>query len=313
MSPKDQGLWMKSAITEFCAGGANSLQNRFGDPAFELPLVGFSAGEDPLYAAYKEHVGPDHWTPLEAFRLAFPQEEATADELTVISWVLPQTAATREASRRRRTYPSEAWARARIYGEEFNVKLRRHVVEVLAAAGIEAVAPFLLPQWGRQSSDRFAIVSSWSERHAAHAGGLGTFGLCDGLITAKGKAMRTASVVARMRIPPTPRPYQGHQDYCLFFSHGVCGRCIRRCPAGALSAQGHDKLKCREYLRTVTTSYVKRYYGFDGHGCGLCQTGVPCESKIPTMEDLSYYGRGGGALSDAVRVERRPRVSRVKR
>jgi hypothetical protein len=33
-------------------------------------------------------------------------------------------------------------------------------------------------------------ASSWSERHAAHAAGLGTFGLCDGLITAKGKAMQ---------------------------------------------------------------------------------------------------------------------------
>ena len=298
MSPKDQGLWMKSVITEFCAGGANSLQNRSGDSAFDMPLVGFSNGEDPLYAAYKEHVGPDHWTPLEAFRLAFPQEEATADELTVISWILTQTAATREASRRRRTYPSEAWARARIYGEEFNVKLRRHVVEVLAAAGVEAVAPFLLPQWGRQSSDRFTIVSSWSERHAAHAGGLGTFGLCDGLITAKGKAMRTASVVARMRIPPTPRPYQGHQDYCLFFSHGVCGRCIPRCPAGAISPKGHDKLKCRAYIHDVTIKYVKQSYGFDGYGCGLCQTGVPCEAKIPTMDDLFPQGRGKSAFSD---------------
>jgi len=26
--------------------------------------------------------------------------------------------------------------------------------------------------------------------------------------------------------------------------------------------------------------------GFEGYGCGLCQTDVPCESKIPTPEDV---------------------------
>ena len=26
---------------------------------------------------------------------------------------------------------------------------------------------------------------------------------------------------------------------------------------------------------------MKREYGFEGYGCGLCQTGVPCESGIP--------------------------------
>ena len=36
------------------------------------------------------------------------------------------------------------------------------------------------------------------ETHAAHAAGLGTFGLCDGLITPIGKAIRVGSVVAKM-------------------------------------------------------------------------------------------------------------------
>jgi hypothetical protein len=312
MPINDAGVWIKSVITAFCASPANSLQNAAGNPAFDSPLIGFSSGADPLYSAFKEHVGPDHWTPLEAFHLAFPREAAAAGELTVISWILPQTEATRVASRRRRAHPSEAWARARIFGEEFNVKLRRHVIEALAAAGVPSVAPSLLPQWGRQSSERFTIVSNWSERHAAHAAGLGTFGLCDGLITARGKAMRTASVVARIRVPATPRPYQGHQDYCLFYRHGVCGRCIRRCPAGALSRRGHDKRKCRAYIRGVTTAYVKRCYGFEGYGCGLCQTGVPCESRIPAIDDLRLLGDGSQRPPDPG-PRRRPKVSRVNR
>jgi epoxyqueuosine reductase QueG len=56
----------------------------------------------------------------------------------------------------------------------------------------------------------YGYASSWSERHAAHAAGLGTFGLCDGLITPKGKAMRAGSVVAKIQVEPSIRFYN-HQ------------------------------------------------------------------------------------------------------
>ena len=183
-------------------------------------------------------------------------------------------------------WPAERWARARIYGEEVNNKLRRHVVAELTARGIEAAAGMHSPLWSTQTSDRYGFASTWSERHAAYAAGLGTFGLCDGLITPKGKAMRTGSVIAKIGIDPTPRPYTDHRQYCLFFTEGTCGRCIDRCPVNALSKDGHDKITCRAYLKPKTEEYVKTYYKFDGYGCGLCQTGVPCESKIPTADDL---------------------------
>ena len=48
----------------------------------------------------------------------------------------------------------------------------------------------------------------------------------------------------------------------------------------------HDKIKCRSHVRPVTEEYVKTHYGFDGYGCGLCQTGVPCESKIPLADEF---------------------------
>jgi epoxyqueuosine reductase QueG len=115
---------------------------------------------------------------------------------------------------------------------------------------------------------------------------LGTFGLCDGLITPLGKAVRVGSVIARIRIPPTYRPYKGHHEYCLFYSRGLCKKCIARCPVGALSEAGHDKKKCRSHVRPVTEDYVKAHYGFDGYGCGLCQTGVPCESRIPLAAEV---------------------------
>jgi epoxyqueuosine reductase QueG len=203
----------------------------------------------------------------------------------VIAWILPQTALTKEDNRKERFYPSERWARARIFGEEVNVKLRKHVVAMLEERGVRAVAPVLSPDWGRKNSDRYVFASTWSERHAAYASGLGTFGLCDGLITTVGKAVRVGSVVAQLQIPPTGRPYEDHHGYCLFYTHGTCGKCIPRCPVGAITEQGHDKKKCRTHIRPVSEEYVTSHFGFEGYGCGLCQTGVPCESKIPTQED----------------------------
>ena len=144
----------------------------------------------------------------------------------------------------------------------------------------------LAPAWGSRTSERYGFASTWSERHAAYASGLGTFGLCDGLITPAGKAMRVGSVVVRVEISPTTRPYTDHHAYCLFFAKGICGKCIERCPVGAISEAGHDKIKCRAHLRPTTSDYVQANYGFDGYGCGLCQTGVPCESKIPTPQDV---------------------------
>jgi epoxyqueuosine reductase QueG len=258
----------------------NDMQNTSHDPAWDKALVGFCSGADPIWQQYKEYVGPFHWTPWEVFNQHCPEQKASPDQLTVISWVLPQRKQVRDTNRKARIYPSEEWARIRVHGEAFNVALRNHVVQGFKEAGIAAVAPMLVPSWTIVKSHRFSYASAWSERHAAHAAGLGTFGLCDGLITANGKAMRTGSVVANICFKPTPRPYQDHRAYCLYFYDGTCGKCIDRCPARAITVAGHDKEKCREHLARAR-EYVKQTYLFEGYGCGLCQVGVPCESHIP--------------------------------
>jgi Uncharacterized Fe-S protein len=279
--------WIESIIQDFIEHSPqNTLQNPNQDKAFENPLVGFSRGDDPIFETFKEHVGPYHWTPPEIFSLTFPETPVRPEELTVISFILSQTKETKADNRKEKIYPSDRWVRARIFGEEVNVKLRQAVVSALQEKGIQAVAPQLSPLWEQKRSEKFVFSSTWSERHAAHASGLGTFGVCDGLITPRGKAMRTGSVVAAIKIPPTPRPYSQHQAYCLFYSQGICGKCIKRCPAGALSEAGHDKLKCFNYIREIVLPYVKSHYGFEGYGCGLCQTGVPCESRIPVKQDV---------------------------
>jgi len=286
----DPAKWLTTTIQEFTnQSPENTLQNKGNEKAFEEPLAGFSKGDDPLYDEYKRHIGPFYWTPIEIFTLTFPDLSVIPEELTVISWILPQTAASKSDNRKQTKWPAERWARARIYGEEFNVKLRKHVVQILKEAGYEAVAPMVSPHWSRKESEKYGFASTWSERHAAYASGLGTFGLCDGLITPLGKAMRTGSVVARIQIQPTPRPYSDHHAYCPFFTQGICGKCINRCPVGAITEDGHDKNTCYKHTSVASKKYTKKHYNFEGRGCGLCQTNVPCESKIPTKEDVDSF------------------------
>lgn len=259
----------------------NSLKLEPDEKAFDEVLVGFSSGADPIFEAYKDLVGVFHWTPAEIFSLTFPGTPVNSDDLTIVSWVLPQRKETKADNRKESFYPSRRWVHARFPGEEFNNSLRGHVVEELARKGIKAVAPVLSPQWSMEKSPKYGFASKWSERHAAYAAGLGTFGLCDGLITPKGKAHRVGSVVANVAVPTGKRPYDNHHAYCLFFHDGSCKACRKRCPVGAITEEGHDKQKCWNHAGVTCAEFVKANYGFNGYGCGLCQTGVPCESGIP--------------------------------
>jgi ferredoxin len=267
-------------ILELWDQPGNDMAMEHRERAWASPLVGFANGADPIFDQYKTVVGPFHWTPHEIFTATFPDVAVEPEALTVISWILPQTAMTKRDQRAATIFPAERWARSRIFGERFNHNLRRDVATRLTAMGYPAVAPMETSQWRVEDSEEFVYASTWSERHAAYAAGLGTFGLCDGLITPKGKAMRAGSVVARIAATATARPYTDHHAYCLFYAKGTCGLCIDRCPVGALSEDGHDKVACRVHLDR-TRSYVEAHYGFEGYGCGLCQVDIPCESGIP--------------------------------
>jgi ferredoxin len=278
---------IRKLIEDFvAASSANDLARSTPEKVWDPPLVGFAAGNDPLFDDYVAHIGDFYLKPEDIFRQAFPEDTTVSGaDLAVISWILPATAVTRAEQARCRKHPSERWARTRHFGEQFNEVLRRHVVETLSAAGIPAVAPMLAKFWRRHSEGPFAPCSNWSERHAAHAAGLGTFGLCDGLITPLGKAVRVGSVVAQLDVPPTVRPYRDHRAYCLFYTHGNCGRCIPRCPVGALSAEGHDKHKCMQYTEFGMNLVMKKRHGIDTYACGLCQADVPCMDHIPTPDE----------------------------
>jgi epoxyqueuosine reductase len=300
--------FVEKFVRDFLASpGNNILGPGRTENAWEDVVLGYSNGADGLYSFWKEHIGEFHWTPEEAFQAGISSEglnsgagaqantgRSTAvahdtraaatpspEELTVIAWALSHTEAIKVDNRRQSEWPSEAWARARVYGQSCVRALHRALVVALAAKGYSAVAPGLLPQFAEILSEGRPTASSWSERHIAYTSGLGTFGLCGGLITPLGKAVRLGSVIVKADIPSTPRPYSGAFDYCLHLNGGACTACADRCPVGSVGENGRDKGACARHLQEETPSFVEREYGFKGYGCGLCQTGVPCESGIP--------------------------------
>ena len=203
MEKKDKqlGVVLKEAIHRFVAESPyNSLGFKNSEPAFDEPVVGFSSGNDPLYQEFRSHIGQFYYTPLDMFKDIFSNEDVAENDLTIISWIIPSTRKTREEQADQDKYPSERWVRTRALGEDFNNHLRRHVVELFLNMNIQAFAPLLSTVWSRSDEGPYAPCSNWSERHAAYNAGLGTFGLCDGLITPVGKAVRIGSVIARVSI-----------------------------------------------------------------------------------------------------------------
>lgn len=249
--------------------------------AFEIPSVGFSRGDDPLYAFYKDHIDHDFYRlPSEWLKAVYGHDFDPAN-VSVISWFLPQTDDTKEKSRKTTDCPPMEWTMNRVHGEECNRQLAKALEQHLIELGYEAVAPMCSDQFSWGDSEKFVKMSNWSERHTAHISGLGTFGLCDGLISKRGKAGRYGSVIVYAPLEATERTYTTYNEYCM--AKNGCTACIKRCPAGAITLEGgHDKRKCMQYHSEVIEKIDLERYGYDGYAvCGLCQTGVPCESCIP--------------------------------
>ena len=280
MAPEEMDL--KQAVIrtiEHCAETDPANRDEDGNRYFDEPLVGFASADDDLFARYKSIIGPFHWTPAEALANAYEPGGSAAQ--TVICWVLPISEETRLSNRKEDRYPSRKWARTRHFGELFNDVLRKALVDYIVDSGGCATAPMLLEEWSRIDDPDTGIASTWSERHAAFAAGLGTFSINDGFITPRGIAHRVGSVVTNMAIEPSPQPYWDYRENCLTCRGKTCGVCMSRCPVGAISLDGHDKALCQKYTYGPAFREIAREYEAKHIGCGLCQTDVPCENRIP--------------------------------
>jgi epoxyqueuosine reductase len=283
--------WIIEEIKRFVKEDPDNRLKLDGSFIFEEPLVGFVAGNDSIFYHLKEVIGEFHLTPYEAMSKIAEKRgiSVSEEELGVISYILPISKETRQENARMAEMPSERWAHTRLYGEDFNKKLQRHLVVLLEEEGYFSVAPQSEKELFETIKDeKVGYASTWSQRHVAFAADLGTFGLSDGLITKAGKAHRCGSVVVNQPLDSPQRRELNetniHWD-CLFFQNDSCKVCVERCPVGAISDSGHDKNKCSEHIFKKTIPFVKEKYGIDIYGCGLCQTAVPCERESPIKEE----------------------------
>jgi epoxyqueuosine reductase QueG len=233
---------------------------------FDTPIFAFGDAGDEIYLRYMspEIIG-DHFIPPSGW---LPGAK------TVISFFLPYEEKIRAANAKDPCRPADEWLHGRYEGQALVAALSEYVGSLLEDAGCACVVPALDPGYG-SGGEYGRFSSNWSERHAAYACGLGTFGLSKGVITAKGTCGRFGSVITERGFPYDKRPYNGVYEYC-----NMCGECAARCPAGAISLEsGKNHVLCSDFLDKTREAYKPRY------GCGKCQVGVPCESHIPGSDD----------------------------
>ena len=263
----------------------NRLTELDNGTVYQEPLIGIASGFDPLFASYKTIIGEYHMTPEEILlhesgRSALPYIRG---ELSVICWSLPFTQHIKKSNAQKEVWASVKWGHAYDAGEAFNNLVRNTLKDHFTKQGVLASAPVASKEWRRIENLPGGHTSNWSERHALYAAGLGTFSINDGFITEKGMAMRCGSLVVNKTLPITERRHTNYRGNCLFVSKGICGKCMERCPAFAITAKGHDKVQCKQYRDRLFGDFLHTTCGLDVRAdfCGLCQTGIPCESTNP--------------------------------
>jgi epoxyqueuosine reductase len=272
--------WFIDKINSFLENDqSNKMIKLDGSYIFEPNvLVGIVSGDDPIYIKYKEIIGDFHLTPSEAYEWYCKKEdkEYSSQELSVIAYILPINQKTKEENFiYSKEIPSERWAHTRLFGEQANMNIQKYLVEELAKLEIDAFAPTLDNKLFKINRNIWA--SNWSHRHSCFAAGLGTFGLSDGFINSRGKAMRCGSIIVNLKLPSDANsrasdPY----EYC-----NNCGDCIIRCPVHAISFEHrHDKVVCSKHVMG-TIPYIQKTYGINIYACGLCQVAVSCSDGIP--------------------------------
>jgi hypothetical protein len=286
--------WIDQEIRRFVRDDpGNRLEQLDGSPIFEEPLVGFVAGDDPIFGRLKQVIGEFHLTPAEVMAAVAAKRGGSgpdATEIGVVSYILPISVRTRKENASMSDRPSERWAHTRLFGEQFNRKLQAHLVSALEERGVFAVAPEMEEGLFRMLVDgRVGWCSTWSQRHIAFCANLGSFGLSDALITVAGKAHRVGSIVVECALESPQRSEEVYRD-CLAHRGLECRSCMKRCPAGAITDDGHDKARCSEFV-LKQMSVIKQEYGVEIYACGLCQTGVPCAEGIPEA-DAKQRGAG---------------------
>ncbi|OGO01057.1 MAG: hypothetical protein A2Y90_03460 [Chloroflexi bacterium RBG_13_52_12] len=285
---------MEKEIKDFTADSPmNRLPDYNNEPVIAEPLSGFADGYDPIFNEFKKDsiIGDFHLTPAEALKIYSEKQNKKSYEnppatLSVISVAFTFTEKTRLSNGPDPKIAARRWRYA--YGHAFGLmsETLNHIVSLLESAGYLAVAPVCTRPMPIMISPDGLPYTDWSEKHAAYAAGLGTFGLNTSLITPSGIAAHFGSVITDLSLVPSPRKYDNPHAYCLHFSNGSCGKCAEHCPSGAVNTQSFAGKKCMEYTRNELPQLSRELEGELKPGehpmCAVCQIRVPCEAGIPS-------------------------------
>jgi epoxyqueuosine reductase QueG len=244
------------------------LRNRW-----RTPLVGFADAQNPEFLKLREIAHPQHVMPWEVI----------PDAKTVLAYFVPFSEWIGRSNRGEGLASAE-WARAYEETNAMFIRLNRHLINMLESNGFTAAVPVEALVF-----DRVNITCRWSQRHVARLAGLGTFGLNNMLITKSGCCGRYNSVITNMAIE-----HDGplKEEYCLYKRNNSCGACVLKCPTGALTKTGFDRVKCFEQCMLnagVHRGYGNSYTSKAGEEpeesgsdvCGKCLIGVPCTFRCP--------------------------------
>jgi epoxyqueuosine reductase QueG len=232
--------------------------------AWEEPIVGFAAADDPLFEELKSVVVETHSVPRELLKSA----------RTVISFFLP-FAKSVAATNIKERLSSPEWALSYVETNQLIKQLSQHMAEVFAEGGEEVVA---IPATHNWIEDK--LVSNWSHRHVAYIAGLGKFGLNNMLITDKGCSGRIGSLITSAVIEPDKR---NDAEACLFKFDGSCKRCVKKCVNESLFEDSFDRFRC--YAQLLENVKEHKNVGY-ADVCGKCLAAVPCTHTNPVKLKL---------------------------
>ena len=239
------------------------LQKPDSNHFWESPIMA-SAPADERFTVLPDIAMDEHLLPRELL--------ATARSVLVFfipfqKWLIKEN---REGDR-----PCRNWGLAYVQTNNLIEQASRALSDILKQAGFRSA---LTP--ATHNFDAEKLMARWSHKHLGHLVGLGRFGTHCMLITPRGCCGRLGSLVTEAELGE--HPLVTTRDACLLKAGQPCGKCVERCPAGALAADTFDRRKCWERLND---NYRILDYLSDLPGttdvCSKCAAMMPCSFSNP--------------------------------
>jgi epoxyqueuosine reductase QueG len=177
--------------------------------------------------------------------------------------------------------PCRDWGRAYVDTNTLIGAVNEKMKTFLGERGFDsAVTP------ATHNFDPVRLISQWSHKHLGYLAGLGRFGHNAQLITPSGCTGRLGSLVTDADIGDHPLVDSG--EACLHKAGRRCLKCVTRCPAAALTAEGLDRPRCWERLKhNLARSEALAGLPETTHVCGKCVVMLPCSIRNPVARSTS--------------------------